>query len=427
MDRDRDNEVEVDEERYQEIVKKIDSIAVEAEQVRERWLKEKEAAEKVVGIREQLHAVDGEDEAGKKKLKKQLAEADKALTELQGDEPLIHIEVKPDVVSQVVADFTGIPVGKVLKDEAQTIINLGDQLKERVKGQANGIDALVEVIKAAKAGIKNPDQPLGVFLLAGPSGVGKTEVSLSLADILFGSEKNAVTINMSEFQEGHTVSRLIGSPPGYVGYGEGGLLTEAVRQKPYSVVILDESEKAHIDVMNIFYQVFDKGMLTDGEGKEIDFKNTIIMLTSNLASDIIQEMTAAEDQPPIDSVLSAVRPVLSKHFKPALLARMTILPFYSLNKEAMRTIVELKLNKVAKMLKQNNKMTLNYTDEVAKQITDRCTEVETGARNIEYILNGNILPRMAQNILSHMTTGGLPSQVELDVDDKGEFVIEFKE
>lgn len=426
MDRDRDNEVTVDEERYQSILDRIIVLTGEAAQIRERWLKEKEAAEKVIALREALHAVDGGDKAKKDELKKLLADADGALIALQGDAPLIHIEVNPDVVSQVVSDFTGIPVGKMLKDEAQTIIHLADQLKERVKGQNQGIEALAEVIKAAKAGIKNPDQPIGVFLLAGPSGVGKTEVSLSLADILFGSEKNAVTINMSEFQEGHSVSRLIGSPPGYVGYGEGGLLTEAVRQKPYSVVILDEAEKAHIDVMNLFYQVFDKGLLTDAEGKEIDFKNTIIMLTSNLASDVIQEMTAGEEQPTLEAISGAIRPVLSKHFKPALLARMTILPFFSLNKNAMKTIVELKLKKVAKTLQQNNKMTLVYSGDVVEQITNRCTEVETGARNIEYILNGNILPKMAQNILSHMTTGELPSQVELSVDGQGEFVIEFK-
>ncbi|MCE5248699.1 type VI secretion system ATPase TssH [bacterium] len=424
MDRDRINGAEVDEEEYQKVLKTIETATVEAEQIRARWLKEKEAAEKVIGIRNQIQ--EEADEKKKEELKKQLDEADKAFVEIQGDDPLIHIEVNPDVVAQVVSDWTGIPMGKMLKDEAQTIINLAAQLKARVKGQDHALDAMAEVIKAAKAGIKNPDQPLGVFLLAGPSGVGKTEVSLTLADILFGSDKNAVTVNMSEFQESHTVSRLIGSPPGYVGYGEGGMLTEAVRQKPYSVVILDESEKAHIDVMNLFYQVFDKGILTDSEGKDVNFKNTIIILTSNLASDIIQEMTNTDEIPPLDSLVSAIRPVLSSHFKPALLARMTVIPFFSLRQDALKLIVDLKLKKVQKTLLENNKMAMDYTKDVVDQIAARCTEVETGARNIEYILNGNILPRMAQEILTHMTTGEMPSKVQLGVDKKGEFTIKFQ-
>ncbi|MBN1290605.1 MAG: type VI secretion system ATPase TssH [Candidatus Latescibacteria bacterium] len=426
MERDKTNGLNIDEEKYMEIIKTIEKVSKEAEKIRERWQKEKDAAAKVIEIRDRLQEIGEKDGDKKKELKKELEKADKELIKLQGDEPLIQIEVNPDVVAQVVSDWTGIPMGKVLKDEAKTIINLADQLKDRVKGQDHAVNAMTEVIKAAKAGIKNPDQPLGVFLLAGPSGVGKTEVSISLADILFGSDKNAVTINMSEFQEAHSVSRLVGSPPGYVGYGEGGMLTEAVRQKPYSVVILDECEKAHLDVMNLFYQVFDKGTLTDSEGKDVNFKNTIIILTSNLASDIIQEMTNADERPPVDVITSAIRPVLSNHFKPALLGRMTVIPFFSLDKEAMKTIVELKLGKVRKTLMENNKMTLNYTKAVIDQIAARCTEVETGARNIEYILNGNILPHMAQEILTHMTEDEMPSQVNLGVDKKGEFTIEFK-
>lgn len=424
MERDKTNDVEIDEERYKEIDKLIKAATTEGNKIKKRWLKEKEAAEKVIEIRQLTNAE--KDEQKKKELKKQLKDAGKVLTAIQGNDPLIHIEVDPDTVAQVVSDWTGIPVGKVLKEEAQTIINLADQIKERIKGQDHAIDAIVEVIKAAKAGIKNPDQPLGVFLLAGPSGVGKTETGLTIADLLFGSDKNTVAINMSEFQESHSVSRLVGSPPGYVGYGEGGLLTEAVRQKPYSVVLIDEVEKAHLDVMNLFYQVFDKGTLTDSEGKAINFKNTIVMLTSNLASDIILEMTSGDERPPNDAVVSGIRPILSAHFKPALLARMTVIPFYNLDKSAMKRIVELKLKKVQDTLMNNNSMKLNYLPAVVNQITDRCTEVETGARNIEYILNANILPRLAQNILSHMTKEDMPSQVDLGVDKKGEFTIKFK-
>jgi len=423
MDRDKINGAVIDEEKYQKTLKTIETVSAEVQKIRERWVKEKEAVDTLLALRNQLY--EETDDKKKKEIKKKCDSAARALKKLQGDDPLIQIEVNPDVVAQVVADWTGIPIGRMLRDEAQTIIDLSNQLKMRVKGQDHALDAMSEVIKAAKAGIKNPDQPLGVFLLVGPSGVGKTEVSLALADILFGSEKNAITINMSEFRESHSVSRLIGSPPGYVGFGEGGMLTEAVRQKPYSVVILDEAEKAHIDVMNLFYQVFDKGMLTDSEGKDVNFKNTIIILTSNLASDIIQEMTNTDEIPPLDTLVAAIRPILSSHFKPALLARMTVIPFFSLRQDALKLIVDLKLKKVQKTLLGNNHMSMTYSKGVVDQISARCTEVETGARNIEYILNGNILPRMAQQILTQMTTGEMPSNVHLGVDKKNEFTIKY--
>ncbi|HOF05119.1 MAG TPA: type VI secretion system ATPase TssH [Syntrophales bacterium] len=425
MERDRNNGVPIDEEKYADAVAKRQTVNDEGDKLREKWLREKEAAHKVIALREELNALTGDDQEKKEEVKKQLAAADQDLKAVQGDEPLIQIEVDPDAVAQVVSDWTGIPLGKMLKDEAETIIHLEDRLKERIKGQDAAMSALAEVIRAAKSGIKSPTQPLGVFLFAGPSGTGKTETGLALADLLFGSEKNTVTINMSEFQESHTVSRLIGSPPGYVGYGEGGMLTEAVRQRPYSVVLLDEAEKAHIDVMNLFYQIFDKGIANDGEGKEINFRNTIIILTSNLASDVIQEMTAGGETPPADVVTGAVRPILSAHFKPALLARMTVIPFYSLNAEAMRLIVELKLKKIQKSLMENNKMAMTYAPAVVAAITERCTEVETGARNIEYILNSNVLPRLSQTILTHMSEGGMPSRVHLDLDAEGTFTFAF--
>ncbi|SLM32864.1 AAA ATPase [Desulfamplus magnetovallimortis] len=358
-------------------------------------------------------------------LKLKLHEADLELAEIQGDNALIQLEVNPDVIARVVSDWTGIPLGKMVKDEAEDIINLEKRLSDRVKGQDHALTAIAEVIRASKAGIRNPGQPIGVFLLAGPSGVGKTETGLAIADLLFGSEKNSVIINMSEFQESHTVSRLIGSPPGYVGFGEGGMLTEAVRRKPYSVVLLDEVEKAHPDISNLFYQVFDKGILTDGEGKEINFKNTVIILTSNLATDIIQEMTSGEESALIDVLTSAIRPVLSQYFKPALLARMTVLPFVSLKSDAMELIVRLKLEKVRKTLMENNKITLVCSDSVISQITARCTEVETGARNIDYILNANIFPRISREILTHMSQGEMPSKIFLDVDEDESFTIEF--
>jgi type VI secretion system protein VasG len=425
LDRDQANGIEIDTDKYDAAVNKRKTVFDEAEALRERWQKEKEAAADVIALREEHHALGTEDKEKKEALKGQLNEADLVLRTLQGDAPLIQIEVDPDAIAQVVSDWTGIPLGKMLKDEAETIIHLEERLKERIKGQDAAMGALAEVIRAAKSGIKSPTQPIGVFLFAGPSGTGKTETGLALADLLFGSEKNVVTINMSEFQESHTVSRLIGSPPGYVGYGEGGMLTEAVRQRPYSVVLLDESEKAHIDVMNLFYQIFDKGIANDGEGKEINFRNTIIILTSNLASDVIQEMTASGEVPTADTVTNAVRPILSAHFKPALLARMTVIPYYSLNTDAMRLIAELKLERIKKSLMENNKMAMSYAPEVVDAITARCTEVETGARNIEYILNGNVLPRLSQTILLHMSEGGMPAKVHLGVDESSGFTFDF--
>ncbi len=424
MERDRDNLIEIEEDKLKQVNKDIKSITSEANKVKERWLKEKEAAGKILEIRKNLQNM--ETDGDKKKLKKSLDKADKAFKKTQGEDPLIQVEVNPEIVAQVIADWTGIPVGKVLKDEAASIIVLADNLKSRVKGQDHAIEEIVSVIKTAKTGIKNPNQPLGVFLLVGPSGVGKTELGLSIADSMFGSERNAVIINMSEFQEGHTVSRLIGSPPGYVGYGEGGMLSEAVRQKPYSVVLLDEVEKAHLDVMNLFYQVFDKGTLTDGEGKEIDFKNTVMILTSNIGTEIIQNMSVGEEMPPVENVSGAIRPLLSKHFKPALLARMTVIPFYSLNVEAMKPIVKLKLDKVVKLLLDNNKIEMKYTDKVIDQIAGRCTEVETGARNIDFILNGNVLPMLAQKILTTMSEGNMPSHVNLGISKSGEFTTKFR-
>ncbi|WP_415719372.1 type VI secretion system ATPase TssH [Maridesulfovibrio sp.] len=458
VDRDRSNAVDVDEEHYKELLEQIEAKKAEAAEISERWLKEKDAAHAVLDIRAKIQearnadsvaakpageAVPVEDAASADKvaaegghavesladLEAELAKADAVLAELQGNDPMVQIEVTPDLVGRVVSDWTGIPVGKMARDEAATVADLDEKLKVRIKGQDQGLAAVAEVIRASKAGIKNPDQPIGVFLLVGPSGVGKTETGLSLADLLFGDERSVVTVNMSEFQEKHTVSRLIGSPPGYVGYGEGGMLTEAVRRQPYSVVLLDEVEKAHLDVMNTFYQVFDKGVLTDGEGKDINFRNTILILTSNLGTDVIQEMTAADDgsasEIPLDAVLSAVRPILSQHFKPALLARMNVVPYFSLNPDAMKLITRLKLGKLKKMLLANNKMKLSYDDAVVDQIAARCTEVETGARNIEYILNGNVLPKMSKEILIHMTKGGMPAAVHLGVDEDGSFTMEF--
>jgi type VI secretion system protein VasG len=266
---------------------------------------------------------------------------------------------------------------------------------------------------------------MGVFLFVGPSGVGKTETALAVADQLFGGERFMTAINMSEYQEKHTVSRLIGSPPGYVGYGEGGQLTEAVRQRPYSVVLLDEVEKADLEVMNLFYQVFDKGVLNDGEGRAIDFKNTVIFLTSNLATDIITEACADGDQPDMDELVSLIRPTLSAHFKPALLARMSILPFYTIDQGAMKMITGLKLNKLVRQMHDTHGMTLEFTPEVTDTIAARCTEVETGARNIDHIIRGTLLPQMSTQLLQKMSEGDLPAKLTVGIGESGDFSFEF--
>ncbi|MBW2597077.1 MAG: type VI secretion system ATPase TssH [Deltaproteobacteria bacterium] len=428
LERDQLHKIDIDEERYKETNDALEKFNAEVVELKERWLKEQELANKVIDIRSSLYELksrEGAEAEKENELITQMEEAAKQLEALQGDSPLVRTEVDPDVVSKVVSDWTGIPLGKVMRDEAQNIIKLEENLKQRIKGQDEALGIITEVIKSAKAGIKDPNQPLGIFLLAGPSGVGKTETGLAVADLLFGGENFMVTVNMSEFQEKHTVSRLIGSPPGYVGYGEGGVLTEAVRQRPYSVVLIDEVEKGHLEVMNLFYQVFDKGMLSDGEGRLIDFKNTVIFLTSNLATDVITEMCSGDETPSFEIITAAVRPILSNHFKPALLARMTVIPYMTLGSDILKDIVGLKLDKLVKRLADTHKMKLSYSQDVVEQISARCTEVETGARNIDYIMTGSIMPRMSQEILARMGGGEMPSEVHLGLEEDGSFKIDF--
>ncbi len=426
LERDREHGQPIDPERFTDIDATLPALVEEASRLTAEWQRERDAAQRVVKFRHEIKAA-GDDAAKVADLKTQMEAAAKELEGSRGEEPLVHIEVGPDVVAKVVSDWTGIPLGKVLRDQAQSVLIMADTLKKRIKGQDHAMDAITEIIKTAKSGLKDPQQPMGVFLLVGPSGTGKTETALTIADLLFGDEKSTVIVNMSEFQEKHNVSRLIGSPPGYVGYGEGGMLTEAVRQRPYSVVLLDETEKAHLDVLNLFYQVFDKGMLSDGEGKEIDFSNTVMFLTSNLATDVITELCADGERPPIDVVMSAIRPILNNHYKPALLARMTVIPYYILPKDALAGIVRLKLNKIVDRLFLNNKMRLTYTDAVVEQIADRCKEVETGARNIDFILRGTVMPQLSQEILSRMGDEGLPAAVTLGVGADGAFAYSFSD
>jgi type VI secretion system protein VasG len=427
IERDKAHGVAVDAEREKTLNEEKGELQAALEQDRRRWLKEQELAQQIITLRDQLAKPDEEDKSvDHNALIKQCEPLVKEMEALQAGAPLVRTEVDPDVVAKVVSDWTGIPLGKVMRDQAKNILDLEANLKKRIKGQDQSVEIITQGLKASKAGVKDPDQPIGVFLLVGPSGVGKTETGLALADLLFGGEEFMVSINMSEFQEKHTVSRLIGSPPGYVGYGEGGVLTEAVRQRPYSVVLLDEVEKGHLEVLNLFYQVFDKGMLADGEGRDIDFKNTVIFLTSNLATDVITEMCAGDEPLPAETILAAVRPILSSHFKPALLARMTVIPYLTLPGDILKEIVVLKLEKLVRRLQTTHKMALTYSQAVIDQIAARCTEVETGARNIDYIMSGTIMPRMSQEILTRMGEGELPAGVHLDVDKEGTFAVEFK-
>ncbi len=429
IERDKIHGVTVDAEQEAELQTELESLGQALEQIRSRWLEEQALVQQVVALRKDLVGIrDGlevESNRSEDEINAEMEQLTQKLAEIQVDDSIVKTDVDPDVVAKVVSDWTGIPLGRVMRDQAQNVLKLESQLKQRIKGQDGALAMITQVLKASKAGIKDPDQPMGVFLLAGPSGVGKTETGLALADVLFGGETFMVSINMSEFQEKHTVSRLIGSPPGYVGYGEGGVLTEAVRQRPYSVVLLDEVEKGHLEVMNLFYQVFDKGELSDGEGRQIDFKNTVIFLTSNLATDVITEMCSGEEQLDLETIAAAVRPLLSGHFKPALLARMTVIPYLTLAQDILKDIVVLKIDKLAKRMENTHKIKLNYSDAVVDQIAARCTEVETGARNIDYIMSGTIMPRMSQEILARMSEGELPSQANLDVDEDGKFSIDF--
>jgi type VI secretion system protein VasG len=353
--------------------------------------------------------------------------AQDALAKLQGEEPLILPTVDQQAVASVVGDWTGIPVGRMVKNEIETVLKLADTLGQRVIGQDHALEMIASRIKTSRAGLENPNKPIGVFMLAGPSGVGKTETALALAETLYGGEQNAITINMSEFQEAHTVSTLKGSPPGYVGYGEGGVLTEAVRRRPYSVVLLDEVEKAHSDVHEIFFQVFDKGWMEDGEGRVIDFKNTLIILTTNVGSDFILHICKdPKAQPHPDDVAQALRKPLLQTFPAALLGRMVTIPYYPLDDVMIGNIARLQLGRVAKRVKENHRIPFSYDDEVVKLIVSRCTELESGARMIDSILTNTLLPRISQELLTRMMEGIPVTRVATTVKD-GDFQYAFDE
>lgn len=415
--RDRDGGGTIDEERLTAVGAEIETGKTRLAQLQEAHAKELAAIKEIDDLRAKGAELSPEE-------KTLLDEKLTALRELQKDSTLVELEVDPDTVAQVIGDWTGIPVGSMVRDEAQVILNLEQRLGERIKGQNHATSAVAKVVRGAKAGLRDPDKPIGVFLLVGPSGVGKTETGLAIADLLFGGEKFLVSINMSEYQDREMgVSGLVGAKPGYVGYGKGGTLTEAVRQRPYAVVLLDEIEKACQEVRNLFYQVFDKGTLTDGTGREIDFKNTVIFITSNLCSHEIQSLTQQGVTDP-EQIVEQIRPLLSRSLQPAWLARCTVVPFFSLPPEALREITVLKLQKVSRRLKESQKIDLTFSAAVIDQVVQRCTEVETGARNIDFILQQSLLPLVSQEILTRMATGALPNALSVGLDEEGNFHLE---
>jgi type VI secretion system protein VasG len=374
-------------------------------------------------IVDRIDALRKEVAEGKVDKRPELTQELERLRSIKPEFRLVSADVDEALVASIVGDWTGIPVGKMVKDDVDAILHCEDRLRLRVRGQDPALAAIARELRAARSGLKPTQQPLGVFLLVGPSGVGKTETALALAELLFGGERFVVTINMSEFQERHTVSRLIGSPPGYVGYGEGGVLTEAVRHRPYSVVLLDEVEKADKEVLNLFYQVFDKGMLSDGEGRVIDFKNTVVILTSNLATDLLTNAAMpGEDIPPLDELAALVKPTLSAHFKPALLARMTVVPYVPIGPEALFGIARMKLGAVAKRAMEAHGITLTIDDAVVKAIADRCREVESGARNVDHILRGTVLPLVSNEVLRRIAAEESLEALHLALDNEGNIV-----
>ena len=344
------------------------------------------------------------------------------LKALQGFEPMILPVVDSSAVAQIIAGWTGIPVGRMVADDIQAVLKLKDSLEERVIGQSHALEAIAQRVRTSRANLEDPDKPKGVFLLVGTSGVGKTETAIALADALYGGERSMITIAMSEYQEAHTVSSLKGSPPGYVGYGEGGVLTEAVRRRPYSVVLLDEIEKAHPDVLELFFQVFDKGRMEDGEGREIDFRNTLIILTSNAGTDLVmQACNESEELPTVAYLNDLLKPELNRTFKPAFLGRTAVIPYYPLRDENMRKIVRLKLNKIGKRIKANHGAAFEYDEAVVDAIAARCTEVDSGARNIDNILTGTVLPEVSGHVLERMAAGGGISAIRIGAGEDGHF------
>ncbi len=418
-------------ERLAAIEEKLTATEAQLARLNKQWEREVDLVKRIRVIRTALESgaetVKAEGDAPEVKPSVEALEAlEDELATVQGETPLMHVCVDERIVGEVISAWTGIPLGKMVKDEIAAVLELDGHLRKRVIGQDHALAAIAQRIITSRARLDDPGKPVGVFMLVGPSGVGKTETALALSDLLYGGERNLITINMSEFQEAHTVSTLKGSPPGYVGYGEGGVLTEAVRRRPYSVVLLDEVEKAHPDVLELFYQVFDKGNLEDGEGRSIDFKNTIIILTSNAGTDTLMKLTAdKETMPDSEGLALAIKPELNKIFKPAFLGRMIIVPYFPVRDEALKQIIRLKIAKIQRRLHETHKIALTYDDSVLDEVAKRCTEVESGARNVDNILSNTMLPEISRQVLARMAEETPSERIRIGVSSEGRFTYDW--
>ena len=414
-------------ERLDAIAAELLGLQAQLEKLEAQWQAEADIVAELLETRRQMMQPDNEQSTPLHVLQERQKTLLTTLQLSQEAGVLVHPLVDETAIADVVADWTGIPVGKMVKDELESVLKLADTLNSRVIGQRHGLEAIARRIQTARAGLDDPNKPIGVFMLAGPSGVGKTETALALADALYGGEQNVITINMSEYQEAHTVSTLKGAPPGYVGYGEGGVLTEAVRRKPYSVVLLDEVEKAHPDVHEIFFQVFDKGWMEDGEGRYIDFKNTIIILTTNVGTELIMDLCEDPDLLPTpEGMAKALREPLLKVFPAALLGRIQAIPYYPLSDNMLREIVALQLNRIVKRVMHNHGIVLNYTSDVLQLVISRCTEIESGGRMIDAILTNTILPQISRELLSRTAEGNKIQTIDISVQD-GDFIYRYLE
>ena len=403
----------IHQERLASLKDSIKALEADILQTEERWQHE-------LKLVQQLKELEVKAENGEALEKDAIAKVRDELTQFQGQFPLVFERVNAQIINEIISDWTGIPVGKMVNDEIKQILSLEEKLEQRVMGQDYALHQLVQGIKTSKAKLEDPNKPQGVFMLVGPSGVGKTETALALANELYGGESHLITINMSEYQEAHTVSSLKGAPPGYVGYGQGGVLTEAVRRNPYSVVLLDEIEKAHSDVQELFYQVFDKGMLEDGEGRLIDFKNTTILLTSNAGSSAIMQACLphpVEEWPTAEELLDQLKPSLYKQFKPAFLGRMRIVPYFPLHDDLLVRIIHHKIGKITARIEKQYQTRVEYTDDLVELLLSRCTEVDSGARNVDNILNSSVLPELATQILMALADQNLPKLIKIDSKD----------
>ncbi|MPR04679.1 type VI secretion system ATPase TssH [Pseudomonas sp. MAFF 212408] len=434
--RDAEAGLPVDHEALTALEARLEEAETERAALEALWTEQKALAERLLELRQQLAqareaaAAPVEDDSETnpaetvESLESALHDTHGELTALQVKERLVSFEVCPRLVAEVISAWTGVPLAQLAREHNAKVASFATDLRLRIRGQEQAVHALDRSMRATAAGLNKPDAPVGVFLLVGPSGVGKTETALALADLLYGGDRFITTINMSEFQEKHTVSRLIGAPPGYVGYGEGGMLTEAVRQKPYSVVLLDEVEKADPDVLNLFYQIFDKGVANDGEGREIDFRNTLILMTSNLGSDRISALCENGERPSAEVLEETIRPVLSKHFKPALLARMRVVPYYPVGGPVLRELIEIKLGRLGERLNRRQ-LDFTYCQNLVDHLAQRCTQSDSGARLIDHLLDLHVLPLVADRLLDAMATGESLKRVHATLDADASVTCEF--